>query len=803
MDHMCSLCPYVTKSQAELIGHVIKRHKHCPNFIAHCSAVGCGASFRKHSAFVRHCYRKHLNSFSNAEPDAMNDVMDLETECDVVDNCDAANDDAAFVLKLTALHKLSQRAVIDVMDCTQELVNSKLTLVKDKLNTILLPDQLHILNDECFSPRLFQEVDTEHKQEKFFESRFMYIPPISVVLGKVERTRKLGGVHKTVDSDDCGYVVPFLSQLKALLSMPEIQEHLSSEERDNDLMVDYYDGLYFNNHAFLKKHPKCLCFGIYTDDFEVVNPIGSHRKKHKLTAFYWTLLNIPVELRSKLNVIQLAALAKSAYIKIHGSDKLLLDICTGLQMLYDGCVLDIPNVGKRRYHGLLCFVCADTLAAQQLGGFKEGVGQAYKPCRTCDIEKADMHQVHYASDCCIRDETEHRDRAETIQTLSKKTQKYWSKHWGINKPSVLFDVPGFSLTQCILHDPMHVLLEGIARTEIKGLLNVCIREKKYFTLNELNSRIMNFPYSSVECRDKPQPFDAKSLEPSSVVCQTAASMKTLLTVLPCLIGDLVPVDDPHWINFIRLLQIMLLSLSPVASLITVQSLEQLVAAHNAAFIKLYPNDSFTPKMHYLVHFPTQLLDFGPLRVHWCMRYEAKNGFFKSKRWYNFRNISKSLSSHHQRWMCLQMLGTSGSRSTTYLYAGDDVTEGYSVSARDEITVSSHFDLSHDAAIMISPKICVRGHTYMAGNVLIESNEEEPQFVIIHRILIINHTKILHCYRLRIVRFESHMNMFAVEKTRSEVFLQPKNLTYTWPQIVHTKDGELFVMMYCVEDVWIL
>lgn len=36
-------------------------------------------------------------------------------------------------------------------------------------------------------------------------------------------------------------------------------------------------------------------------------------------------------------------------------------------------------------HGTLYCVLGDTLAAQLLGGFKEGVGMAEKPCRTCEI----------------------------------------------------------------------------------------------------------------------------------------------------------------------------------------------------------------------------------------------------------------------------------------------------------------------------------------------------------------------------------------------------------------------------------
>ena len=105
-----------------------------------------------------------------------------------------------------------------------------------------------------------------------------------------------------------------------------------------------------------------------------------------------------------------------------------------------------------------------------------------------------------------------------------------------------------------MQDPMHVLLEGIARTEIRCLLPVCIIRLIYFTLKELNRRIMNFAYS----KDKPQVFDSKAPEDGGSLIQTAASIKTLLTLQPCLIGDKIPVDDEHWQHVIRLLQNVML-----------------------------------------------------------------------------------------------------------------------------------------------------------------------------------------------------------------------------------------------------
>lgn len=58
---------------------------------------------------------------------------------------------------------------------------------------------------------------------------------------------------------------------------------------------------------------------MYTDDFEIVNPIRSHRKKHKIMAFYWMLKIFPAKYKSRLSAIQLVALAKTAVVKKFGS----------------------------------------------------------------------------------------------------------------------------------------------------------------------------------------------------------------------------------------------------------------------------------------------------------------------------------------------------------------------------------------------------------------------------------------------------------------------------------------------------
>ena len=51
---------------------------------------------------------------------------------------------------------------------------------------------------------------------------------------------------------------------------------------------------------------------LYYDDFEIVNPIGTYRKKHKLGGIYFSIANLDPRFRSKLSAIHPIGLLKCA-----------------------------------------------------------------------------------------------------------------------------------------------------------------------------------------------------------------------------------------------------------------------------------------------------------------------------------------------------------------------------------------------------------------------------------------------------------------------------------------------------------
>ena len=154
---------------------------------------------------------------------------------------------------------------------------------------------------------------------------------------------------------------------------------------------------------------------------------------------------------------------------------------------------------------------------------------------------------------------------------------------------------------------------------------------------------------------------------------------TLCCTLPFMIGHLIPRGNEIWLNFLRLVKIMLLCTSPYCNYETAAILEFMIHVHHACFVKLFPKTPITPKMHFMLHLPRQMTMFGPLRASWCMRFEAKHSCFKSKKWRNFKNLPLSISMFHQKLMCSRQTSGFGRPNENFLYTGDDVkirTRGY-------------------------------------------------------------------------------------------------------------------------------
>ena len=210
-------------------------------------------------------------------------------------------------------------------------------------------------------------------------------------------------------------------------------------------------------------------------------------------------------------------------------------------------------------------------------------------------------------------------------------------------------------------------------------------------------------------------------------------------------------------------------------------------------------------MHYLVHVPEQLRQFGPLRFHWCMRFEAKNGFFKQKRWFNFINLAKSLCSFHKNWVCMLMMDNSGYKCRNCLHEGNLVKKMFVVSVT---SYPELFWLGADACenVTLASSVIQDNIFDQLGDVLLCHFPEEgfPEFVVIKEIILSNEKLFIKCQRLNVLCFKPIVNAFAVESSNSSFeYKEISNLLYKWPQINRQCSGSRLVMLKNVDKSWIL
>jgi hypothetical protein len=153
----------------------------------------------------------------------------------------------------------------------------------------------------------------------------------------------------------------------------------------------------------------------------------------------------------------------------------------------------------------------------------------------------------------------------------------------------------------------------------------------------------------------------------------ASQMMIFIRIFPFLVGDAIDEDDEHWLCFRIFWAICHMVSAYEVRPEDPKIIAWLVQVYLESFTALY-NASVTPKMHYMTHLPQQMLMFGPLRHHWCMRFESKNAQMKGFTTNCFKNIPLSVAIRHQQWLCYHLAVRPGQISN-FIYSGDEVLSG--------------------------------------------------------------------------------------------------------------------------------
>ena len=183
-----------------------------------------------------------------------------------------------------------------------------------------------------------------------------------------------GHKRRKVSKTDKFYYVPLLQSLKRLLELEDFQaEVLNPHTQGSDeYLGDFCDGTLFKSHPLFSSDPFALQVIAYYDELEVVNPIGSYVKKHKLGCMFFFLGNVRPQFRSTFKAIHLVAVAKYVDIVKYGIDALLTPFVEDIKTLYcNGITVSIGGVDH-------------TFLRQYV---------------ICPADMSDMRDNHYSKDC--------------------------------------------------------------------------------------------------------------------------------------------------------------------------------------------------------------------------------------------------------------------------------------------------------------------------------------------------------------------------------------------------------------------
>ena len=270
--------------------------------------------------------------------------------------------------------------------------------------------------------------------------------------------------------EKCSYqYISVIDTLKSILKNDDIWDEVNRVNHAN-YMTDFADGDYFQDHPIIKGSNTYLRIHLYTDEFEVVNPLGSKRTIHKLAAFYFIISNIRPKYRSKLKHIYLSILCKYSLIKKYTYNKILEPLIKEFNILKNEGFTITKDGKPYTIKAILCTVSSDNLSAHSIGGFSGSFssGRIYRHCMAL---YSDIKIKFKESDYVLRNFKTHIDQVNAItcnQSLPIST-------YGVNSASPFLDLQYFDVTTCLPPDPMHDILEGI----IPIILKILIVKFKY------------------------------------------------------------------------------------------------------------------------------------------------------------------------------------------------------------------------------------------------------------------------------------------------------------------------------------
>jgi len=304
-----------------------------------CPAFGCGRQMSKRSTFSAHISFKHgtINKsnikdgmiITSAADTGINDSEAMAgSPCvlqEATDASESINDlhgvDSKVFIHNLGLFLLKLQCQYHIASSTVQLMaaemnnlhqlateNSyqtlRLKLVSFGVNADTIDNVIYeVRKTDVFHVSLNIEdgvLRSHHKRLQFYKDNLLYNEPMQITLGNTVSGKPVF----------CHYI-PITETIKRLLTDDAVMQCcLSQKTSQLGVYEDLCDGVVYSKISQTVGLTGFLEILLYQDAFEVVNPLGSAKKVHKMVAVYMVLGNLPYHARMKTDNLQLVMLCR-------------------------------------------------------------------------------------------------------------------------------------------------------------------------------------------------------------------------------------------------------------------------------------------------------------------------------------------------------------------------------------------------------------------------------------------------------------------------------------------------------------
>ena len=813
-------CDKRFRSMKALVSHMNLQHSSDKRLGLSCNLDGCSYVYDTVTTFRCHVARRHRSYWDNVSTSAANlsvtDDIPMDVD-DVIDDVSVDTDEEStlnsllnnFAKYLAFLKlKILEENMLPVAAATSILNDMQVcfdTYHQEFIQTIR--NRLHLSNfewkaDAVLRQLLYDNSVFERCRDKF-ESEYLFSRYLaenmklnSPVLCKATISNETSvsvneclDVHRGCSRSDGGvllanpdasasdlknhsckfHYVPILQTLKTYLQQSDIWASCQHKNESDGNLHNFTDGRMWQNSTVNLDCDMYVRIHLYSDEFELCNPLGSRKGEHKVCAFYFLVGNLETKYWSSLSNIHLAMLCKYKHVKNVGYKAILEPLLADIKVLEtEGIIVVIDSI-EHRVFGTVVTLSGDNLTSHMLGGFN-GSFSSGRICRHCMATKAKISDIFSEEDCTLRSAEGHAYHVKAVENDSTLSAVYGVKYASPFVGLTLFDPVTF-----FPPDVMHDVLEGLMAVIIAVVVKYYVRSGA-ISLKVLNYRISNFCFGISDKCDKFGPFPLDFVSKDRATSGKAVEKWCLFRLLPLLIGDVVDDQDKVWQVYILAREITDIVMAPVVDPAWLPYLELIIAHHHTLLRDVAPK-AFIPKMHFIVHYPRLMLLYGPLRHLWTMRFEAVHQYFKQliKKTKNFVNVTASLCSRFQRRKCYELAANALCVSATIINGAQHIVTVTSFPPSLRALLMDSYDV-HDSNTVLSVRsVTVNGQKYKVGCMFVcdvTPTEEIPVFVFVKHIIQVKNAWLICGIVYDALCFNVHCHAYEVETSGEWVAFGP-------------------------------